>query len=94
MVPAGTPCHRTEAPLSWGMSGPAGAPGPAGPPGSSGPGNIQYVEGHVPHPFLELADDSTFVDKRWARDPVRALAAAEVHWFSTTFARAIARVSQ
>ena len=45
MVPAGTPCHRTEAPLSWGMSGPAGAPGPAGPPGPSGPGNIQYVEG-------------------------------------------------
>ena len=35
-------------------------------------------------PFLELADDNTFVDKRWSRDLVRALAAAEVHWFTET----------
>ncbi|HSB60769.1 MAG TPA: cobalamin-dependent protein, partial [Vicinamibacteria bacterium] len=37
-----------------------------------------------PRPFVELADDNTFVDKRWARDLVRTLAAADVHWFTET----------
>jgi radical SAM superfamily enzyme YgiQ (UPF0313 family) len=36
------------------------------------------------HPFLELADDNTFVDKRWSRELVRTLAAAGVHWFTET----------
>jgi radical SAM superfamily enzyme YgiQ (UPF0313 family) len=36
------------------------------------------------HPFVELADDNTFVDKRWARDLVATLAEACVHWFTET----------
>lgn len=36
------------------------------------------------HPFVELADDNTFVDKRWSRELVRTLGAAQVHWFTET----------
>ena len=45
---------------------------------------LAEIKRHIAHPFLELADDNTFVDKRWSRDLVRALAAAEVHWFTET----------
>jgi len=36
------------------------------------------------HPFIELADDNTFVNKEWSRDLVRAIGAEEVHWFTET----------
>jgi radical SAM superfamily enzyme YgiQ (UPF0313 family) len=36
------------------------------------------------HPFIELADDNTFVNKRWSRDLVRAIGGEEVHWFTET----------
>lgn len=36
------------------------------------------------HPFVELADDNTFVNKTWSRELVRAIAAEEVHWFTET----------
>ncbi len=36
------------------------------------------------HPFVELADDNTFVNKEWSRELVRAIAAEEVHWFTET----------
>ncbi|MBI1735326.1 MAG: cobalamin B12-binding domain-containing protein [Candidatus Rokubacteria bacterium] len=36
----------------------------------------------VPHPFVELADDNTFVDKPWSRRLVGAIAEADVHWFT------------
>lgn len=45
---------------------------------------LREIKRHVPHPFLELADDNTFVDKRWSRDLVKALGTAEVHWFTET----------
>lgn len=35
-----------------------------------------------PRPFIELADDNTFVDKRWARDLVRLLSEYSVKWFT------------
>jgi radical SAM superfamily enzyme YgiQ (UPF0313 family) len=35
-------------------------------------------------PFLELADDNTFVNKRWGRDFLRALAPLGVRWFTET----------
>src|SRR2546426_121802 len=35
-------------------------------------------------PFIELADDNTFVDKAWSRALVRTLAEAGVHWFTET----------
>lgn len=35
-----------------------------------------------PRPFIELADDNTFVDKAWSRDLVRLLTAYPVRWFT------------
>lgn len=35
-------------------------------------------------PFIELADDNTFVNKRWSKDLVRAIAEENVHWFTET----------
>ncbi len=37
-----------------------------------------------PRPFLELADDNTFVDKRWSRDLARLLSEYPVRWFTET----------
>ncbi len=35
-----------------------------------------------PRPFIELADDNTFVDKKWSRDLVRLLADHPIKWFT------------
>ena len=35
-----------------------------------------------PRPFIELADDNTFVDKNWSRELVRLLADHPVKWFT------------
>lgn len=35
-----------------------------------------------PRPFIELADDNTFVDKAWSRELVRLLADHPVRWFT------------
>lgn len=35
-----------------------------------------------PRPFIELADDNTFVDKKWSRELVRLLADHPVRWFT------------
>ena len=35
-----------------------------------------------PHPFVELADDNTFVDHRWGKDLVRALTPYKLKWFT------------
>jgi len=45
---------------------------------------LEEIKRHIPVPFLELADDNTFVDKRWSRELVKSLRAAEVHWFTET----------
>jgi len=45
---------------------------------------IRTIKRHLPHPFIELADDNTFVNKAWARRLVRAIAEEEVHWFTET----------
>ena len=37
-----------------------------------------------PRPFIELADDNTFVDKRWGKELSRLLAAYPVRWFTET----------
>jgi radical SAM superfamily enzyme YgiQ (UPF0313 family) len=37
-----------------------------------------------PHPFLELADDNTFVDKEWSRELARALIPQKLKWFTET----------
>jgi radical SAM superfamily enzyme YgiQ (UPF0313 family) len=46
--------------------------------------DIREVKKAWRHPFIELADDNTFVNKRWSKDLVRAIAAEEVHWFTET----------
>jgi radical SAM superfamily enzyme YgiQ (UPF0313 family) len=37
-----------------------------------------------PNPFIELADDNTFVDKRWAKDVLRELRTRSTRWFTET----------
>jgi len=37
-----------------------------------------------PHPFIELADDNTFVNKRHGRELVRAMTKQHVRWFTET----------
>jgi radical SAM superfamily enzyme YgiQ (UPF0313 family) len=44
--------------------------------------DIRAIKRHVRHPFIELADDNTFVNKAWSRDLVAAIADEEVHWFT------------
>jgi len=38
----------------------------------------------VDHPFLELADDNTFLNKQWSKDFLRALAPLGTRWFTET----------
>jgi radical SAM superfamily enzyme YgiQ (UPF0313 family) len=35
-------------------------------------------------PFFELADDNTFVNKKWGREFLRAVAPLEIRWFTET----------
>lgn len=37
-----------------------------------------------PNPFIEFADDNTFVDARWAKELLRGLRARNVRWFTET----------
>jgi radical SAM superfamily enzyme YgiQ (UPF0313 family) len=36
------------------------------------------------HPFIEFADDNTFVDKAWGKELCRALAPLKIKWFTET----------
>jgi radical SAM superfamily enzyme YgiQ (UPF0313 family) len=36
------------------------------------------------HPFIEFADDNTFVDREWGKELCRQLAPLHVHWFTET----------
>jgi radical SAM superfamily enzyme YgiQ (UPF0313 family) len=36
------------------------------------------------HPFVELADDNTFVDKKWSRDLLNLFAKYKMKWFTET----------
>jgi radical SAM superfamily enzyme YgiQ (UPF0313 family) len=45
---------------------------------------LREIQRHTDHPFIELADDNTFVHKDWSRDLVRALAEENIHWFTET----------
>jgi radical SAM superfamily enzyme YgiQ (UPF0313 family) len=46
--------------------------------------DLRAAKGRWRHPFVELADDNTFVNKPWSRDLVRAIGGEEVHWFTET----------
>ena len=47
-------------------------------------GDIQAVLAMREHPFIEFADDNTFVDKTWGKALCRELAPLGVHWFTET----------
>jgi len=36
------------------------------------------------HPFVEFADDNTFVDKAWGKELCRQLTSLRIHWFTET----------
>jgi radical SAM superfamily enzyme YgiQ (UPF0313 family) len=45
---------------------------------------VRRIKEIFPQPFIELADDNTFVSKERSRRLARALAAEKVHWFTET----------
>jgi radical SAM superfamily enzyme YgiQ (UPF0313 family) len=46
--------------------------------------DIETVMAVRPHPFIEFADDNTFVDKAWGKQLCRELAPLHVRWFTET----------
>jgi radical SAM superfamily enzyme YgiQ (UPF0313 family) len=46
--------------------------------------DIEAIRQVREHPFIEFADDNTFVDKRWGKDLCRALARLHLKWFTET----------
>lgn len=43
---------------------------------------IRAIKQLWPHPFIEFADDNSFVDRRHAKGLLRALIPERIHWFS------------
>jgi radical SAM superfamily enzyme YgiQ (UPF0313 family) len=46
--------------------------------------DLRAIKALWKHPFIELADDNTFVNKRWSKELVRAIADENVRWFTET----------
>ena len=46
--------------------------------------DIQRIIELFPRPFIEFADDNTFVDKRWGKELCRALIPLNIKWFTET----------
>jgi radical SAM superfamily enzyme YgiQ (UPF0313 family) len=46
--------------------------------------DILCVKGVREHPFIEFADDNTFVDKEWGKELCRQLSPLHVKWFTET----------
>ncbi len=46
--------------------------------------DIEAIQDLRPHPFIEFADDNTFVDKQWGKDLCRRLIPLNVKWFTET----------
>jgi radical SAM superfamily enzyme YgiQ (UPF0313 family) len=46
--------------------------------------DIRAVMDYRKRPFIEFADDNTFVDKAWGKQLCRQLAPLRVHWFTET----------
>jgi radical SAM superfamily enzyme YgiQ (UPF0313 family) len=45
---------------------------------------INKIKENWPKPFIEFADDNTFVDKGWSKEFVRAITPLEIKWFTET----------
>lgn len=46
--------------------------------------DIRAIERVREHPFIEFADDNTFVDKQWGRELCRAMIPLKLKWFTET----------
>jgi radical SAM superfamily enzyme YgiQ (UPF0313 family) len=44
---------------------------------------------HFPHPFVELADDNTFLNRAWSKQLLRALQRENIHYFTETDASVV-----
>ncbi|MDO8715989.1 MAG: radical SAM protein, partial [Dehalococcoidales bacterium] len=45
---------------------------------------IKKIKEKWPKPFIEFADDNTFVDKKWSKDFLKKLMPLEIKWFAET----------
>lgn len=45
---------------------------------------LELITSVFPRPFIELADDNTFVNKRWGKELARLLARYSTRWFTET----------
>ena len=46
--------------------------------------DIRAIQALRSHPFIEFADDNTFVDKQWGKELCRAIAPLRIKWFTET----------
>ena len=46
--------------------------------------DIRAIQSLRKHPFIELADDNTFVDKQWGKELCRQLIPLNIKWFTET----------
>jgi radical SAM superfamily enzyme YgiQ (UPF0313 family) len=46
--------------------------------------DIRAIQALRPHPFIEFADDNTFVDKAWGKELCRELLKLNIKWFTET----------
>lgn len=45
---------------------------------------IEAARDMIEHPFFELADDNTFVNKKWSKEFLKAVRPLGIHWFTET----------
>jgi radical SAM superfamily enzyme YgiQ (UPF0313 family) len=45
---------------------------------------VERIKEKWPKPFIEFADDNTFVDKKWSKDFLKKLKPLDVKWFTET----------
>ncbi|MFC1847030.1 radical SAM protein, partial [Chloroflexota bacterium] len=46
--------------------------------------DIEAIQEHWEHPFIEFADDNTFIDREWSKALLRELIPLEIKWFTET----------
>jgi radical SAM superfamily enzyme YgiQ (UPF0313 family) len=46
--------------------------------------DIEAIKEHWEHPFIEFADDNTFINKEWSKALLRAITPLKIRWFTET----------
>jgi len=46
--------------------------------------DIEAIKEHWEHPFIEFADDNTFIDKEWSKKLLKAITPLKIRWFTET----------